>query len=46
MERSVRIVLGLLFALLIVAMLALARGEAGRGDLTASPTASIAGPVA
>lgn len=46
MDRPLDIVLGLIFAALIIALVLLARGEPGRGVPASSPTAAAAGHVA
>ena len=46
MDRPLEIALGLVFALLIVALVLFARGEPGRGDPASSPTAAIVGQLA
>ena len=41
MDRTIRVVLGLLFAILIIVLVLFARGEPGRGEPTGSPTAAV-----
>ncbi len=41
MDRPIRIVLGLLFAALIIVLVLFARGEPGRGEPTGSPAAAL-----
>jgi preprotein translocase subunit SecG len=40
-DRTIRVVLGLLFAILIIVLVLFARGEPGRGGPTGSPTAAL-----